>query len=65
MTRRALPFAVPLALAICLAALPADALGCAPVPRLGQSVAVADETALIVWDEAAKVEHFVRSVSGC
>ena len=59
MTRLILPVVL-LAAAAALAALPADAPGCGVAPHEGQYVAVADESALIVWDEATKTEHFVR-----
>jgi hypothetical protein len=49
-----------LLLAVCLAALPADVQGCGGAYRTGERVDVADETALIIWDEAAKTEHFIR-----
>lgn len=51
--------AVVAALAL-LAALPAPADGCAAAPPRGETVSVADEAALIVWDEKTKTEHFVR-----
>lgn len=43
-----------------LAAVPAPADGCAAVPRHGEYVSTSEETALIVWDESTKTEHFVR-----
>jgi hypothetical protein len=47
-----------------LAAAPDAATGCATVwpgePGAQNAVAVANETALIVWDEKGKTEHFVR-----
>jgi hypothetical protein len=60
MTRRTAPlmFAV-LATAIALVPGP-PASGCAVVQNQGGSVAVADEVAVIVYDEATKTEHFVR-----
>jgi hypothetical protein len=61
MTR--LPLLIALALLAALAALPSPATGCAPAPRPGESVSTADESALIVWDEATKTEHFVRRAS--
>jgi len=33
---------------------------CAPAPPEGQHVDVADEEALIVWDAAARTQHFIR-----
>lgn len=41
-------------------ARPAALSACAPAPRAGESVAIADEEALIVFDPVAGVEHFVR-----
>jgi hypothetical protein len=43
-----------------LAAIPEPAAGCAAVPREGTYVNTAEESALIVWDEKTKTEHFVR-----
>jgi hypothetical protein len=60
MRRRILPAAGLLVLAGWLAAAPRDASGCAPAPRAGEDVDVADESALIVWDERSRTEHFVR-----
>ena len=47
-------------LAAAAAAPPADVRGCGAAFRPGERVDVADEAALIVWDEATKTEHFVR-----
>lgn len=58
MTRLAVPVA--LLLAALVAATPADVRGCGGAYHPGERVDVADETALIVWDEATKTEHFVR-----
>jgi hypothetical protein len=63
--RSMLPFVVVGGLAGLLLGLPpADpARGCGMVFRGGSEgvgVSVASETAIIVWDEAAKIEHFVR-----
>lgn len=45
----------------CAAVLTTDeARACAPAPPPGVEVQVADESALIVWDAARKVEHFIR-----
>ncbi|MFO0606534.1 MAG: DUF2330 domain-containing protein [Polyangiales bacterium] len=44
-----------------LAARPADA--CAPAPHAGEAVRIAAEEALIVWDPARRVEHFVRAAT--
>ncbi|MBX3226542.1 MAG: DUF2330 domain-containing protein [Labilithrix sp.] len=42
---------------------PRIAAACAPAPRARERVAVAEESAIIVWDEAAKREHFIRRAS--
>ena len=42
---------------------PADAEACATAPPGDRAVAVADESAVIVWDEATHTEHFVRRAS--
>lgn len=36
---------------------------CATAPPEGATVAVAEESAIIVWDEATKTEHFIRRAS--
>jgi hypothetical protein len=46
-----------------LAAVSDEAAGCAAVPHHDESVQTADESALIVWDEKTKTEHFVRRAS--
>jgi hypothetical protein len=38
----------------------ASLLACATAPREGDHVSIHDETALIVWDAEAKVQHFIR-----
>ncbi len=49
-------------LATAVALLPArPAPGCAIAPRQGQRVATAGETAVILWDDVAQVEHFTRA----
>lgn len=37
-----------------------DACGCALVPRAGDSVHVAEESAVIIWDAATRTQHFIR-----
>jgi hypothetical protein len=51
-----------LALSILLSAVSsADrAAACAPAPAAGQTVAIASEDAVIVWDGAHQTEHFIR-----
>jgi hypothetical protein len=34
--------------------------GCCPVHRSGQPVVNADQTVILIWDPATKVEHFIR-----
>jgi len=54
-------FLVPAALfTLAVAVVPGAAPACAPAPPFGQRVDVTAETALIVWDEANKVQHFIR-----
>src|SRR5690606_32562080 len=51
------------ALAVALAALVAghsEARACAPAPPEGVEVSILAEQAVIVWDEAAKTQHFIR-----
>ena len=52
----------PVALVV-FAALPDPAAGCGIAPPPGEYVSTAEETALIVWDEKTKTEHFVRRAS--
>ena len=37
-----------------------EAAACAPAPRHGERVDVAEESAVIVWDPTTKTEHFIR-----
>jgi hypothetical protein len=37
--------------------------GCAPVSRAGGHVTIASESAVIIWDEKEKTEHFIRRAS--
>src|SRR5262245_18790749 len=52
-----------LLLAAAIASVPRTARGCAPAPRAGENVDVADETALIVWDDSTRTEHFIRQAT--
>lgn len=45
---------------VCLLLAAGPSFGCAPAPRAGDEVAIVEEAALIVWDPAAKTEHFIR-----
>jgi hypothetical protein len=49
-----------LAAALALATQARPAAACAPAPPPGVVVSIAEESALIVWDEKAKREHFIR-----
>jgi len=37
-----------------------EVCSCALVPRVGESVQVSEESAIIVWDAASKTQHFIR-----
>lgn len=41
-------------------ALGLSVLACAPAPRMGDEIAIVEESAVIVWDAAAHTEHFIR-----
>lgn len=48
-------------LVLCVASLSHNTIrGCAAPHRAGDRVNIADETALIVWDEETKTQHFIR-----
>ena len=50
-----------LAALVLLAALPAGRVGaCATVGKRGTHVAIASETALVIWDEETRTQHFIR-----
>ncbi len=63
MTRPILAALALVALAACVAATPREVRGCGGAYRPGERVDVADETALIVWDEATKTQHFIRQAT--
>lgn len=44
-------------------ALGAASLACAPAPHMGDAVDIAEESAIVIWDEAAKTQHFIRRAS--
>ncbi|HUR55090.1 MAG TPA: DUF2330 domain-containing protein, partial [Gemmataceae bacterium] len=53
--------AVPLLLLACALALTPDRVeGCAAIGPDGGRVDISAETALVVWDEATKTQHFIR-----
>lgn len=43
-----------------MVAAPWHSRACAPAPPPGESVAITDEEAVIVWDAATRTEHFIR-----
>ncbi len=58
-----LPFqARAMIVAVLLSSLLTPQLGqaCAPVPRPGQFIRIAEESAIIVWDEKTRTQHFIR-----
>jgi hypothetical protein len=61
MVRSTLAPAVATTAALLLLLDPSLARACAPAPPPMQSVRIEAEDALIVWDEAAHVEHFIRT----
>jgi len=60
---RGILFAASLAMTAWLGSSPGELRGCAPAPRSGETIDIADETALIVWDDANDVEHFIRQAT--
>jgi Uncharacterized protein conserved in bacteria (DUF2330) len=51
-------------LALTLALIPSSAPACAVPPlKSGKPVAIADETAIILWDAESSTEHFIRRAS--
>jgi len=36
------------------------AVGCAVAPHFGETVQIADESAIIIWDASSKTQHFIR-----
>jgi hypothetical protein len=51
------------ALTAALFAVPAPAVACAAAPPRNQFVNIASESAVIVWDEGTKTQHFIRRAS--
>jgi hypothetical protein len=43
--------------------LAAASLACAPAPRMGETVRILEESAIIVWDAGSKTQHFIRRAS--
>ncbi|MEW6206975.1 MAG: DUF2330 domain-containing protein [Acidobacteriota bacterium] len=54
-----------LILSLMLTTLVADQVikACAPAPRLGATVTIAEESAVIVWEARTRTEHFIRRAS--
>ena len=48
-----------LAVALCLVP-PPSTIACAPAPRHGEAVQLAQESAIIIWDAKSKTQHFIR-----
>jgi hypothetical protein len=61
--RRLLGSAVLLVLVVVLSVRSKSASGCAVAPPANKPVAIASESAIIVWDEAGKTQHFIRRAS--
>jgi Uncharacterized protein conserved in bacteria (DUF2330) len=54
-------YLAPLSLTLVVLLVPAErAAGCAVAPPFGESVRMADESAIIIWDAATKTQHFIR-----
>ncbi len=61
MNARTVLYFAPLALTALLAISPPQrATGCAVAPHMGESVQIADESAIIIWDAATKTQTFIR-----
>src|SRR5215218_6770607 len=37
-----------------------ELMACAPAPRVGERIDIAEESAVIIWEPATKTEHFIR-----
>lgn len=40
--------------------IPEIGRACAPAPRPGQFVRIAEESAIVIWDETTRTQHFIR-----
>ena len=38
-------------------------LACAPAGRVGEQIHIAEESAIIIWDDTSKTQHFIRRAS--
>jgi hypothetical protein len=64
MSARIASYLAVLSLVAALFVAPTDrADGCAVAPHHGDSVQIADESAVIIWDAALETEHFIRRAS--
>ena len=63
MLRFGWPIVPVLALSLLLLEAVRPAIGCCPVPPSGKAIVNADQTVIIVWDAAAKTQHFIRKAS--
>lgn len=66
MHRLLLLIGIPLFAATIFLSSQRDAEGCAAVPRLdrpGDTIRIAEESAIIVWDPVKKIQHFIRSAA--
>jgi hypothetical protein len=52
-----------ISVSLALATIASDASACCPAPPSGKPVVNADQTVILVWDPASKMEHFVRRAS--
>jgi len=55
--------AVLLSLLAVLFTLQPEVLGCGMAPRRGEYVEITNESALIIWDQESKTEHFIRKAN--
>lgn len=60
---RRLPILVASVLGVAAVSLATPSRACAPAPPEGVFVAIAQEAAVVVWDDASGTEHFVRRAS--
>lgn len=61
--RRSLLLSVPLLLAVVLVFCSRPAVGCAVLPSRDGTTTIDSESALIIYDSAAKTEHFIRTAN--
>lgn len=56
-------FSVAVAALLSASLNPRPGQACAPVPRPGQFIRIAEESAIIVWDEKTRTQHFIRQAT--